>query len=158
MLHAKRTRARALAVLVFTLILLLGSQSPAIAAVRIASWNLKHLGWNNDKDLEAVASVIERFDLVALQEVMKPTAAKKLAAIVSKQSGDEWGIALSHALSDNSYKESYKFLWRKSVIENEGGTTVYLDPGKRILLGDFNMPPGDEAWSQFDILARPDIT
>jgi endonuclease/exonuclease/phosphatase family metal-dependent hydrolase len=213
----RRTRLYFAGLIILAGVLLLGSQSPAIAAARIASWNLKHLGWNNDKDLEAVASVIERFDLVALQEVMKPTAAKQLAAIVSRQSGDDWGIAQSHALGDNSYKESYAFLWRKSVVRNEGGITVYLDPGnrfareplssrftvtvdekplhltlatvhityghhksdrtaeiqeldeywqwlgqtfegKRILLGDFNMLPRDEAWSQFDVFARPAIT
>jgi len=212
----KRTSHYFAGLIILAGVLLLGSQSPAIAAARIASWNLKHLGWNNDKDLEAVASVIERFDLVALQEVMTPAAAKQLAAIVSRQSGDDWGIAQSRALGDNSYKESYAFLWRKSVVENEGGTTVYLDPGNRfareplssrftvtvddkplhltlatvhitygdrkadrsveireldeywqwlgqafegdrILMGDFNMPPGD-AWSQFDIFAQPAIT
>lgn len=214
--HSKHSRACLLGLIVLTAILLEGVLTPAIAAVRIASWNLKHLGWNNDKDLEAVAAVIQRFDLVALQEIMKPGAAKQLAAIVTSQSGENWGIILSHALGDNSYKESYAFIWRKSAVENEGSTTVYLDPGnrfareplstrftvavddqplqltlatvhitygdrksdrtteirqldeywqwlgqtfdgKRILLGDFNVPPEDEAWSQFDVFARPAI-
>lgn len=191
--------------------------SPAVAAVRIASWNLGHLGWNNDKDMQAVSTVIQRFDLVALQEVMKPAAARQLVAMVSRQSGDEWGIALSHALGDSSYKESYAILWRKSVVKHEGGTTVYLDPGnlfareplsseftvmvnekpirltvatvhitygdgksdraaeirhldeywhwlghafegKRILMGDFNMPPADSSWQAFDTMAKPVIT
>lgn len=102
---------------------------PATASVRIASWNLKHLGWHNGKDLNAVASVIERFDLVAIQEVMKPAEAKRLASIVSRESGDPWGVTVSHTVGDNSYKESYAFLWRKTAVTNDGGTTLYLDPG-----------------------------
>ncbi|WP_148045589.1 hypothetical protein [Salinisphaera orenii] len=89
------------------------------------------MGWNNDKDLDAVAEVIARFDLVALQEVMKPAAATALADRVSKRSGQPWQAVVSHAIGDYSYKESYAFLWRESAVTNDGGTTVYLDPGNR---------------------------
>ncbi|MES1949765.1 Endonuclease/exonuclease/phosphatase [Salinisphaera sp. S4-8] len=199
------------------IVLLWVGMAPAHAAVRIASWNLKHLGWNNDKDLEAVAQVIQRFDLIALQEVMKPAAAKALATRVSQRSGEPWGVVVSHTLGDNRYKESYAFLWRESAVTNDGGTTVYLDPGnhfareplssqftvtvdgkplrlaaatvhilygdskrdraseirqldeywrwlgqtfegKRILLGDFNMPPNDPSWETFDSMAQPALT
>lgn len=215
---AKQTRpARRAVALLAALLSLFLAASLAHAGARIASWNLKHLGWQNQKDLDAVASVIQRFDLVAIQEVMKPAVARRLAGIVSDRSGEAWGVTVSHTVGDNSYKEGYAFLWRRSTVTNDGGTTLYLDPGnlfareplssrftvrvdgrplrlvlatvhitygdrksdrsdeiqeldeywqwlgqtfegKRLLMGDFNMPPSDSSWRQFDSMAQPAIT
>lgn len=38
----------------------------------IGSWNIKHLGWNNDKVFDAVTHVANHFDLLAIQELMDP--------------------------------------------------------------------------------------
>ncbi|MGN8200508.1 helix-hairpin-helix domain-containing protein [Salinisphaera sp. RV14] len=187
----------------------------ADAGIRIGSWNLKHLGWNNGKDLDAVAHIIGRFDLVALQEVMDPAAARKLAHIVAEQTGEPWGVTTSQLEGDSSYKESYAYLWRKSAVAHDGGDSLYVDPGnkfarepftaeftaedshteltlgtvhisygdnrsdrtaeikvldqywrwmgttyhgRRLLMGDFNMPPTDPAWRGLDSLATPSIT
>jgi hypothetical protein len=39
------------------------------ADVLIGSWNIKHLGWNNDKAMPQVAHVANHFDLLAIQEL-----------------------------------------------------------------------------------------
>ncbi|MES1937117.1 endonuclease/exonuclease/phosphatase family protein, partial [Salinisphaera hydrothermalis] len=103
----------------------------ATAGVRIASWNLKHLGWNNGKNLQAVAQIVGRFDLVAIQEVMDPAAARRLAKIVSQDTGEPWGVTTSQLEGDSSYRESYAFLWRKSAVAHDSGDSLYLDPGNK---------------------------
>src|SRR5699024_4974507 len=86
---------RAFRVLLIASLVALMLAGPAVASVRIASWNLKHAGWDNGKNLQVVAAVIDRFDLVAIQELMYPDTAKKLARIVSKRSGEPWGVVVS---------------------------------------------------------------
>ena len=103
--------------------------SAAHASIRAASWNVRHLGWENGKDLNSVAAVINRFDLVAIEEVMDLETVERLADKLSALSGDDWGRLGSRAIGRGSYKEHYAFVWRKSAVSFEGGATVYLDPG-----------------------------
>lgn len=37
---------------------------PALADTLVGSWNVKHLGWSNEKDLGAVARIASAFDLL----------------------------------------------------------------------------------------------
>jgi hypothetical protein len=81
----------------FVLLLVLLSAT-AHASLRVASWNVQHLGWGSKKNLDAVASVINRFDLVAIEEVMDPAAVEKLAARLSSVSDSEWNSVTSRAI------------------------------------------------------------
>lgn len=103
----------------------------AQGAVRIASWNTLHLGYNNDKDYAQVAAVVSRFDLVGLQEVMDRPAINKLVATLEQQTGQDWNSTMSHEVGRSSYKEAYAFVWRTSAIEHGQGDATYLDPGDR---------------------------
>ena len=58
-----------------TVPVLLGAAASSQADAVIASWNLKHAGWNNGKHLEQVAAVASHMDLIGLQEVMKEAGA-----------------------------------------------------------------------------------
>ena len=117
--------------LVLGVVLCLVTPVSTAAGTRIASWNLKHLGWHNGKDLSAVARIIGRFDLVAIQEVMHPPAARQLAHIVTQQTGDAWGVTTSRLEGQSSYRESYAYLWRRSAVRHDPGNSVYVDPGNR---------------------------
>lgn len=66
------------------------------ARVRIASWNVKLLGWNNGKNLNAAANIVGRIELVALQDVMGPAAGRHLAKIVSQDTGEPWAPRHQH--------------------------------------------------------------
>ncbi|WP_233266257.1 endonuclease/exonuclease/phosphatase family protein [Cobetia sp. L2A1] len=100
------------------------SQADAV----IASWNLKHAGWNNGKHLEDVAAVAQHMDLIGLQEVMKEEVISELEHRLEALTGDEWDSLVSHAVGRSTYTERYAYLYRDKTISYQGGATVYLDP------------------------------
>lgn len=108
-------------------ILSLGTTVPSIADVRIGSWNIQNLGWNNGKDYEALAEVAKHFDLLAIQEVMSADGIKRLKEKLEASTGEEWGLLYSHLIGRGSYQEKYAFLWRRSELEYLDGAVVYLD-------------------------------
>ncbi|GAB3686586.1 hypothetical protein [Salinisphaera aquimarina] len=62
-------------------------------------------GWGSKKNLDSVVAVINRFDLVAVEEVMDLETVEKLADKLSALSGDNWGQLGSRAVGRGSYKE-----------------------------------------------------
>lgn len=112
-------------------LLCLTHMAAASGDIRIASWNTKHLGWDNGKNMAAVAEIVSRFDLVALQEVMRAEAAEKLADRVSQLTGESWDVITSDTVGRSSYQEGYAFLWRRSAVVQDGGAVLYLDPGDK---------------------------
>ncbi|WP_369335757.1 helix-hairpin-helix domain-containing protein [Halomonas sp. ND22Bw] len=107
----------------------LGMIQGAQADITIGSWNLKHLGWNNDKSLADVAAIAQGADLWALQEVMDEAAVTQLEQQLEQQTGESWSSMTSHEVGRSSYQESYTYLWRDAAVEYTQGAVVYLDPG-----------------------------
>ncbi|MGM8931369.1 helix-hairpin-helix domain-containing protein [Salinicola halophyticus] len=103
--------------------------SHAAADITVGSWNLKHLGWNNGKRLDAVADVAKGADLWALEEVMDDSAVTQLKRELERQTGEAWSSMTSHTVGRSSYRESYAYLWRDSAVEYTKGAVLYLDPG-----------------------------
>jgi len=101
----------------------------AQAEILIGSWNIKHLGWNNDKSFAHVAQVVNNFDLLAIQELMDTSALAQLEREVEVISGEEWSSMASHDLGHSSYTEHYAFLWRNSEVAYEDSAVVFLDHG-----------------------------
>ena len=99
----------------------------AYGDVRIASWNIENLGWNNDKSLHAVARVASQYDFLAIQELMRPEAAEALAEKLSEKTGEPWETIYSESLGRGTYQEHYAFLWRQQAVEYVDGAVVYLD-------------------------------
>ena len=93
----------------------------------IGSWNIKHLGWNNDKKVAEVAHVANAFDFLAIQELMEPSALSELEERVEDLSGESWTSMASDDLGRSTYREHYGFLWRDSEIEYDSGAVVFLD-------------------------------
>lgn len=111
--------------LVVTLLLL--TPWMAQADVVIGSWNIQHLGWNNDKRYDKVAHVAQHFDFLAIQELMNEAALERLEQEVEAASGESWSSMASHALGRSTYREHYAFLWRDSAIDYESGAVVFID-------------------------------
>ncbi|QFT86675.1 Endonuclease/Exonuclease/phosphatase family protein [Halomonas sp. THAF12] len=107
----------------------LGVAQAAQADITIGSWNLKHLGWNNGKQLDDVAYVAQGADLWALQEVMDGEAVTQLERQLEAQTGESWSSMTSHEVGRSTYQESYTYLWRDAAVEYTQGAVVYLDPG-----------------------------
>lgn len=100
-------------------------------ALTIGSWNMKHLGWADDKrDWPRTAEVAAKFDFLALQEVHNEDSLERLESVLEKQTGVEWDSLVSHkAVGRTRYKELYAFIWQTNKVSYEGGAVVYLDPG-----------------------------
>lgn len=108
-------------------LLLLCVSLQANAGLRVGSWNLKHLGWNNHKNLPAVAQVMARFDLIGLQEVMYPEHLQPLLKALEAETGSDWNFSSSRTVGGNGYKEGYAFLWRPAVVTRIGHDVLFLD-------------------------------
>ncbi|WP_253939568.1 hypothetical protein [Halomonas sp. THAF5a] len=93
------TLTRVITALAFTACMMQVAQ----ADITIASWNLKHLGWNNDKSLEDVATIAQGADLWALQEVMDEAAVAQLEREIEQQTGEPWSSMTSHEVGRSSY-------------------------------------------------------
>ena len=98
-----------------------------LAEVRIASWNIQHFGWGEKKNYEAVAAVVERFDLVAIVELMRPEALQDLEQRLQRRTGESWASLASEALGRSSYREHYGFIWRESAVSYVDGAVVFID-------------------------------
>jgi endonuclease/exonuclease/phosphatase family metal-dependent hydrolase len=107
--------------------LLLCLSFSTFAEVRLASWNIQHFGWGEKKDYEAVAAVVERFDLVAIVELMRPEALEELKRRLERRSGEAWGSLASDAIGRSSYREHYGFIWRESAVAYVDGAVVFID-------------------------------
>lgn len=111
------------------LLLALLFSGTASADVLLASWNLKRFGHNPEKNLEVVADVLDDYEVIALQEVMRVERMASLEQALDARSTVDWSHLCSHAIGRNSYKEAYCFLWRTDRVTYETGALVYLDPG-----------------------------
>jgi endonuclease/exonuclease/phosphatase family metal-dependent hydrolase len=118
---------------VFIFIVVAFSAPHAVQAddIRIASWNIKHLGWNNDKNFEALGYIGAHFDLIAVQEVMKEDGVRELEKALEYASDEPWGVISSHLIGRGSYKEMYSFVYRESRVRYLDGAVVYLDATDR---------------------------
>jgi endonuclease/exonuclease/phosphatase family metal-dependent hydrolase len=124
-----RSRAWAVFTLAGLLFLLVGVIQPAFADYHLASWNIKHLGWANDKrDWGRTAQVISPFDFVAIQEVHTEESVKRLEKAVETVTGESWDSLISgRAMGSSRYKEFYAFMWRSDRFSYQGGATVFID-------------------------------
>ncbi|MFW2132538.1 endonuclease/exonuclease/phosphatase family protein [Ectothiorhodospira haloalkaliphila] len=98
-----------------------------LAEVRIASWNIQHLGWQNDKSYQAVARVASQYDFLAIQELMNAEGIERLEAMLEEKTEESWSSIYSHRLGTSTYLEKYAFLWRDSAVQYVEGAVVYLD-------------------------------
>ncbi|MEY8802190.1 endonuclease/exonuclease/phosphatase family protein [Leisingera sp. XS_AS12] len=113
--------------------------APALSDTYVASWNVKHLGWDNGKDIRAVAEVAGAFDLIALQEVMSLDGLEKLEWELEQRTGAEWQTMASEAIGRGSYREHYAFAWRTDEVEWVDGAVVYIDDRDSFAREPFSM-------------------
>lgn len=106
------------------------SPTMAPADMVLGSWNMRHLGWENGKDIEKVAHIAQSMDLIALQELMDEDALAGLVDQLEAATGEAWKAMASHSLGQGDrYREHYGFVWRQSEVEYAEGAVVFLDHG-----------------------------
>lgn len=172
--------------------------------LNLASWNIRILSNNSrdDTELSAIAEILTRYDLVAIQEVRDELVMRRILKFLP----NEWDYLISEPVG-RGVKERYVYLYDKQKVKPLGIDYVISDPEDNfirepyaasfrsgnfdftlltfhaiygdsifdrrkeigylpdlidhiqntlgferdlILLGDFNLPPDDRAWSGFD--------
>lgn len=99
----------------------------ASADTRVASWNIRNLGWDNGKDYAALAEVGRTFDLISVQEVMSEEGIIRFEAALEARTGADWDRLCSHLIGRGSYREMYCFTWRADAVSWVEGAVVYTD-------------------------------
>jgi|GEM_PF-2008078 len=83
----------------------------------VATFNALHLGWNNSKDFEALACIINHFDIVGLVEVETEEGLTELTENLEKLSGKNWDYHISDKdVGEGTYKEFYGFVWNTETV------------------------------------------
>ncbi|MEC4050505.1 endonuclease/exonuclease/phosphatase family protein [Flavobacterium sp. SUN046] len=94
--------------------------------VSICSWNLMNFGKSkSDAEIEFIAVTLNKFDIVAIQEVVAGNGgAQAVARLVDElnRKGSHWDYAISDpTTSDNpSSVERYAFVWKPSKVKKVG--------------------------------------
>lgn len=113
--------------LLLTLLVTLSLVGAASAETRVASWNIRNLGWDNGKDYAALAEVGRYFDLISVQEVMSEEGISRFEAALEARTGASWDRLCSHLIGRGSYREMYCFTWRQDAVSWVEGAVVYID-------------------------------
>jgi endonuclease/exonuclease/phosphatase family metal-dependent hydrolase len=83
--------------------------------IRVASWNLLNL--SEPRELERRARVLAHFDLVALQEIKKPSTLNKLRRVAQRLTGATWHRQVSPKVGRGQKAEHLAFLYRTDRIQ-----------------------------------------
>lgn len=88
--------------------------------IRVATYNIKAFGEKKTNDanvMQAVASIVANFDLIAIQEVRSAQSmpVARLIELINR-SGLRYDAALSEPIGRSSQKEQYAFIWDTTRI------------------------------------------
>ena len=95
----------------------------------VASLNALHLGWNNSKDMTALACIVSHYDLVGLVEIDAPQGVTDLEVELERLTGEPWSSHVSATAVGNSNGwEYYAFVWRDAEVSMTGSLGFFDDP------------------------------
>ncbi|EGV42476.1 endonuclease [Bizionia argentinensis JUB59] len=107
-------------------------QQDQFGKIKLASWNIRHLGrTKTPEDIYEIANILRDFDVVAIQEVVAkdPAGAQAVAKIADElnRMGFKWDYQISDPTKSPSVymSERYAFLWKTSKVSLVG--RAYLD-------------------------------
>ena len=100
----------------------------AFSQVSVCSWNLMNFGKSkSDTELAFIATTINNYDIVTIQEVVAGTGGSKavyrLVNLLNNK-GFQWDYVISDPTTsaNASSRERYAFLWKPSKVKKIGGS------------------------------------
>ena len=94
----------------------------------VATFNALHLGWDNSKDMTALACVVSHFDLVGLVEIADPRGLTDLELALESLTGEDWASHVSeHAVGNENGTEFYGYIWRSATVTMTDALGFYDD-------------------------------
>lgn len=132
--------------------------------ISIASWNIQNFGKSkDDAELAYIATVINDFDVVTIQEVSTNfTGAQRVAALADllNRKGQKWDYAVSDpTISTEGSSERYAYLWKTAKLKLKG--KAFLDTVTSLLIerepyiAHFTTITGNKAFTLASIHAVP---
>lgn len=112
------------------IVALLGGFAPALAEdVSIATWNVRYLsdGSRDAAELRQIARVIDRYDLVAIQEARDTEVLERLEDILT---GYDY---IAYHVVGRGQRELYAYFYRSRVFEVLGEPYVFADPADKFI-------------------------
>lgn len=83
----------------------------------LASFNVLRLG-EKEKDYKILSKIINKFDIVGLEEVMNEKGMKKLRANLEKYSNEKWDYIISEkSVGSENYREYYAYIYKKDLVD-----------------------------------------
>lgn len=121
--RAGRT-GRAAAVICVLLFLFAAGTAGGEEFLRLATWNIRILsdGSRDDGELALIAEIMERYDLVAVQELRDLEVTRRLLAMLPG-----WEAVVSDAVG-RGVRERYAFFYRRGAVEQAGTAFLLPDP------------------------------
>lgn len=101
--------------------------------ITIASFNSLHLGWNNQKDTTVYCSVLAKYDIIGLVEVMNTEILDKVKNRLDSMTSVHWEYVVSDKkIGPSTYKEYYAIMYRTDKTRFvEGSSRVWNDEGDK---------------------------
>ena len=109
------------------------STAAASKSITIASFNSLHLGWNNQKDTSAYCSVLAKYDVIGLVEVMNTEILDKVKDKLHSMTSVDWEyVASNKKIGRTTYKEYYAIIYRSDKTQFvTGSSRVWDDAGDK---------------------------
>lgn len=103
-------------------------------SIKLASWNIRKLSDNSrdDSELQKIAAIIDRYDIVAIQEVRDSIVINRLLDILP----DEWKAWNSNK-TGRGVKEQYTYFYDSNIILPLGTSYLVNDPDDLLIREPF---------------------
>jgi endonuclease/exonuclease/phosphatase family metal-dependent hydrolase len=131
--------------------------------LRLLSWNIQHFGYHKTElQIEQIASVIEEYDIVAIQQIdSKELSAEKAISqliIALNAKGFDWSYTLSQPTkTKKSNQQRYAFLWKTYKVKVLGNGFLLNDLQRKVVHEPFvmNIKWNNERVSLYNYQAKP---
>ena len=110
--------------------LILFCKELAFCSISICSWNLQNFGnKKSDIEVEFIASTIQNYDVIAIQEVITGNGGALVVArlvTLMNSKGGSWDYTISDPTTSNSSttSERYAFIWNKKTVTKQGNAWI----------------------------------
>ncbi len=105
------------------------SDTTQSSSIKLATWNIRILsnGSRDDTELAEIADILQRYDLIAVQETRDTTVLNRLKNFLP-----EYDYIASDPVG-TSVKELYVFFYKISIISPIGTAYIYPDPNDNFI-------------------------
>ncbi|MCY1152618.1 MAG: lamin tail domain-containing protein [Sphaerochaetaceae bacterium] len=103
-------------------------------SIKLASWNIRILSNDSrdDSELQKIATIIDRYDIVAVQEVRDYEVINRLLNILP----EEWDAIISNK-TGRGVKEQYTYFYDSNIIQPLGTSYLFNDPDDLLIREPF---------------------